>query len=67
VAAITSAFPVLFEHRVALGVFFIVAIMTANLRGIRESGNLFAAPTYLFIASFGGMLAYGFTRWVLGW
>jgi len=67
VAAITSAFPVLFEHRVALGVFFIIAIMTANLRGIRESGNLFSAPTYLFIASFGGMLAYGFTRWVFGW
>jgi amino acid transporter len=67
VAAITSAFPALFDHRVALGVLFIAAITTANLRGIRESGNLFAAPTYLFIASFGAMLVYGFTRWVFGW
>jgi amino acid transporter len=67
VAAITSAFPALFDHRVALGVLFIAAITTANLRGIRESGNLFAAPTYLFIASFGAMLGYGFTRWMFGW
>ncbi len=67
VAAITSAFPALFDHRVALGVLFIAIITTANLRGIRESGNLFAAPTYLFIASFGAMLAYGFTRWMFGW
>src|SRR5262249_9737137 len=42
------------------------AITTANLRGLRESGQLFALPTYLFIASFGGMLAYGFVRWALG-
>jgi amino acid transporter len=66
VAAITSAFPALFGHRVSLGVAFIAIITTANLRGIRESGNLFAAPTYLFIVSFGGMLAYGFTRWAFG-
>jgi amino acid transporter len=67
VAAITSAFPALFDHRIALGVAFIAMITTANLRGIRESGALFAAPTYIFIASFGGMLAYGFTRWIFGW
>ncbi len=67
VAAITSAFPALFDHRVVLGVLFIAIITTANLRGIRESGNLFAAPTYLVIASFGAMLAYGFTRWMFGW
>src|SRR4026207_716557 len=67
VAAITSAFPALFDHRIALGVAFIAMITTANLRGIRESGALFAAPTYIFIASFGGMLAYGFTRWRFGW
>jgi amino acid transporter len=67
VAALTSAFPALFGYRVALGVVFIAAIMVANLRGLRESGNLFAAPTYLFVASVGAMLAYGFGRWVLGW
>ena len=67
VAAITSAFPALFDYRVALGVLFIAAITTAYLRGIRESGKLFSAPTYLFIASFGAMLVYGFARWAFGW
>jgi amino acid transporter len=67
VAALTSAFPVLFGHRVLIGVFCIALVATANLRGIRESGALFALPTYLFIASFLGMLGYGYARWALRW
>ena len=67
VAAVTSAFPALYGHRVLLGVFFITLIATANLRGLRESGALFALPTYLFIVSFAGMLVYGYARWALGW
>jgi len=67
VAALTSAFPVLYGHRVLLGVACIAVIATANLRGIRESGALFAVPTYLFIVSFAGMLAYGYVRWAFGW
>ena len=67
VAAVTSAFPVLYGYRVLLGVLCIMLIATANLRGIRESGALFALPTYLFIASFAGMLGYGYVRWALGW
>jgi len=67
VAALTSAFPALYGHRVLLGVFFITLIATANLRGIRESGSLFAVPTYLFIVSFAGMLGYGYVRWAFGW
>src|SRR5262245_8734098 len=67
VAALTSAFPVLYGHRVLLGVACIAAIATANLRGIRESGSLFAVPTYLFIVSFAGMLGYGYVRWAFGW
>jgi len=67
VAAITSAFPSLYAHRVLLGVFFIGLIATANLRGLRESGALFALPTYLFIASFLAMLGYGYARWAMGW
>src|SRR5262249_41102077 len=67
VAAVTSAFPVLYGHRVLLGVLCIMLIATANLRGIRESGALFALPTYLFIVSFAGMLGYGYVRWALGW
>ncbi|MBI2528909.1 MAG: APC family permease [Candidatus Rokubacteria bacterium] len=67
VAAVTSAFPALYGYRVVLGVLCIAIIATANLRGIRESGALFALPTYLFIVSFAGMLAYGFMGWMLGW
>ncbi len=67
VAAITSAFPVLYDYRVALGVIFIAGIATVNLRGLRESGALFAVPTYLFVVSFAAMLAYGFVRWLFGW
>ena len=67
IAALTSAFPALYDYRVLLGVLCIAAIATANLRGIRESGALFALPTYLFIASFLGMLGYGYVRWLFGW
>jgi amino acid transporter len=66
VAAITSAFPPLLGHRVALGVFFVVAIAAANLRGVRESGRVFAAPTYLFIVSFVIMVVVGLYRWLWG-
>ena len=66
VAALTSAFPGLFPFRVVLCVVAVAAISTANLRGIRESGRLFAVPTYLFVASCAGMLAYGFAQWIIG-
>ncbi|HLF49007.1 MAG TPA: APC family permease [Methylomirabilota bacterium] len=66
VAALTSAFPPLFTHRVALGIFFVAAIAFANLRGVRESGRLFAVPTYLFIVSFGVMVLVGLFRWLRG-
>jgi len=67
VAAITSAFPALYDYRIPLGVLFIAGIATMNLRGLRESSNLFAVPTYLFVVSFAGMLAYGFVGWAAGW
>ncbi|MGB9594541.1 MAG: amino acid permease, partial [Anaerolineae bacterium] len=44
VAAITSAFPVLYPHRIAIALFFVALIMTLNLRGVRESGTIFAVP-----------------------
>lgn len=59
VAALTSALPPLFPFRVWLCVFAVVLIALANLRGIRESGRLFAAPTYLFILSLLVMIGYG--------
>src|SRR5262249_39791094 len=59
VAAVTSAVPALFRLRVPLCVAAVVLISVANLRGIRESGKIFAAPTYLFVASLGVMVVYG--------
>jgi amino acid transporter len=64
VAAITSAvqgtsYAWLEEHRVVLCLIFIAFIAIANLRGVRESGALFATPTYLFLISFLFMIAYG--------
>jgi amino acid transporter len=59
VAAITSAAPALFPYRVWLCVIAVTLIAIANLRGIRESGKIFAAPTYLFIVSILGMVVYG--------
>ena len=67
IAALTSAFPPLYDFRIFLCVLCVAGIATANLRGIRESSNLFSAPTYLFVASCGGMLIYGFVRWALDW
>ncbi|MFE1774762.1 APC family permease [Streptomyces sp. NPDC059008] len=49
VAAITSAIPSLGGHNVALSVAFVVLLMLMNLRGVRESGRIFAVPTYGFV------------------
>jgi amino acid transporter len=49
VVAITSAFPSLHRHAVALSVGSVVLLMVANLRGVKESGRTFAVPTYSFI------------------
>jgi amino acid transporter len=59
IAALTSAVPALFPYRPWLCVAAVVGIAVANLRGLRESGKLFAAPTYLFIASLFALIAYG--------
>ncbi len=66
VAAITSAIPELSTHKVVLGVVFVAAIALANIRGVRESGRIFAVPTYFFIASFGLLLVVGAFRLLTG-
>jgi len=62
VAAIASAFPVLWPHRVAVSLALLVVIMLLNLRGLRESGTLMAIPVYLFLFTYLPMLAYGLVR-----
>jgi hypothetical protein len=59
VAALTSIFPTLFDARVALGVTFIGLLILGNLRGIRESANIFATPTYVYLVAIYGLLGYG--------
>ncbi len=62
VEQIVSAFPALFDERVLIGVTAIGLIAIANLRGLREAGNIFAAPTYLFVGSALLMIAVGAFR-----
>lgn len=59
VAAITSAIPFLFPHRVALCVIFIALMTIVNLRGVKESGWVAAVPVYAFLTIMGIMLAAG--------
>jgi amino acid transporter len=59
VFALTSAAPFLFDWRVEIAVLFIALITIVNLRGVSESGAIFAAPTYLFIVMAMGMICYG--------
>jgi amino acid transporter len=59
VAALTSIFPLLYEPRVALGAGFVLLLCVGNLRGIRESATIFAAPTYVYLVAIFGLLGYG--------
>ena len=62
VAAVTSAFPALYESRVWLGILCVTFLTVINLRGIRETGRVFALPTYWFLASLGIVIALGLLR-----
>jgi len=65
VEQVISAAPDLEALRVEIGVVAIVLIMIGNLRGLRESGNIFAIPTYLFAGSTLLMIAIGVYRIVI--
>ena len=62
VEQIVSAVPSLDSVRVMIGVSAIGLITLANLRGVREAGNIFALPTYLFLFSALTMIAIGAYR-----
>jgi amino acid transporter len=66
VAAITSAFPELHVNRVELTLGFVALLMLGNLRGIRESGRIFAAPTYFFVVTILSLVAVGAWRVLAG-
>jgi amino acid transporter len=70
VAAITSAaqgtsFAWIDGHKVIICLALILLIAVANLRGVRESGALFAGPTYSFVISFLFMVGYGIINYLL--
>jgi amino acid transporter len=66
IAALTSAVPVLFPHREALGLTAILFIIVMNLRGVRESGKFFAVPTYFAIGALGLMVVLGTIQSLVG-
>ncbi len=62
VAALVSAFPMLWLYRVSLALFLLALITIANLRGVRESGTVMAVPVYLFIGTYALMIGAGVLR-----
>jgi len=66
VAALYSAFHGLYPYRVPIALAFIAIICLGNLRGVKESGKIFAIPTYLFIMSMFVMIGMGIYKQVLG-
>jgi amino acid transporter len=71
VAAITSlggtwGFPWIADYAVEIALFLIMLISLANLRGIKESGAIFSAPTYVFVGSMLVMISFGLVRLVIG-
>jgi amino acid transporter len=65
-AALASAVEPVGELRIEISVAFIALLTWGNLRGIREAGRVFAIPTYVYIVSLGGVLAYGIWKVVTG-
>ena len=66
VAQIASAFPALFTYRVWIAVGLVMLIMLINLRGVRESGAIFAAPSFFFIIIMLLTVGVGIFRYVTG-
>jgi amino acid transporter len=65
-AALTSAVPALVPAAVPISVAFILIVAYGNLRGVRESGRVFAVPTYFFIVNMLLLLGVGLVRMVAG-
>ncbi|MGB2952443.1 MAG: APC family permease, partial [Gaiellaceae bacterium] len=64
--AITSVAPSLSSHRVALSLGCILVLTLGNLRGVRESGLMFAFPTYGFLLTLYAVLAVGIVKTITG-
>jgi amino acid transporter len=65
-AALTSLVPALLPYTVSLCLIFIFLLTLANLRGVKESGNIFMAPTYAFIVSIFVLIGLGLFKQATG-
>lgn len=66
VTALTSAFPRLYDARVAIAITVIILMTIINLRGISESGRVFSIPTYVYVVGMLGLIGYGMFRALTG-
>lgn len=66
VAALGSADPFFFHHRILVGMGLIMLIAILNLRGVRESGTIFAAPAYIYVVAILSLLGIGLYRTATG-
>ena len=66
VAQLTSAFPALYAYRVGIAIVLVVLIMLLNLRGVKESGMIFAGPVYFFVTMMGLTVLVGLVRFITG-
>lgn len=64
IRAITSAVPALLPYTVVLAILAIVLLTWVNLRGVRESGSIFALPTYAFVGGVLVTIGWGMLRWL---
>lgn len=64
VAQLTSAYPILHPYRTELAVALVLFVTLINLRGVRESGTIFAIPTYFFLTMMFLTLGTGFYRYL---
>ena len=65
-AAITSAAPALDRFALLISVAVVALLAYGNLRGVREAGRMFAAPTYLFVTAIGSVIVVGLVRLLFG-
>ncbi len=66
VAQITSAYPALYQQRVWIAVGLVMFVMLINLRGVKESGAIFALPTYFFLAMMFLTVGVGLVQYLTG-
>jgi len=66
VAQIVSAYPNLLPYRVGIAISLVAFIMLINLRGVKESGKVFAVPTYYFLVMVVLTIIVGFVRLLFG-